>query len=143
MSKVLAKVLDSKINEKGWLVANVRFNRKAPPVGETVTVKWGSTRTLAQNSLYWVYLTWLINEAGLKDLGHFSTQALHEDLKAALIANKIYDAGRFKVIEEATTTTMDIPEFSEYFKIADEFIKDFFHIDTTPFWEMHKEYSLN
>lgn len=134
----MARVLETKTNEKGWLVGQIRFNKKIPAKGELLTIKWGSVRTLPQNSLYWVYLNWLINN-GLKEYGHFCAQALHENLKAYFLAEKIMVKGQFVAIEEPTTTTLGKSEFSEYFDRCDKFISDFFHIDTSPFWEMYKK----
>ena len=143
MPRVKAKVLAIKTDENGHLLAKLRFNKKLPPVDILVTVKWGSERTLSQNSLYWKYLNWVIDSGGLKDKGHFDPYALHLDLKAHFIAEKIFDKGKFKAIEEATTTTMTKSEFSEYFDAVDRFMWDFFEINTAPFWETYKkDYSL-
>lgn len=139
MPKVQAKILSSTIDEHGHLIGKVQFNRKMPKKGELFIAKWGAKRSLSQNSFYWVFLNWLIEHAELKDQGHFSEQALHENLKAHFISEKIFDRGQFKAIEEATTTTMNKVEFSNYFEKIDHFMQDFFNIDTGPFWKTHRE----
>ena len=142
MPKVKARVIKIK-TEGGKLLAVVQFNGKLPKPGEVLTIKWGVIRSLPQNSLYWLYLTWLINEGGLKDQGHFSADALHLDLKSHFLAEKIFDKGKFKAIEDGTTTDMDRAEFSEYFDKIDHFMQEFFKINTVPFWyEYKKDYAV-
>ncbi len=133
MPKVKGKVLSLR-TENAQFIATIQLNEKIPKIGETVTIKWGSTRTLAQNALYWVYLDWIINEGGLKNQGHFSPEALHLDLKAHFLSEKIMDKGKFKAIEEATTTTLGKSEFGEYFDKCDKFFQEFFNINTAEFW---------
>ena len=140
MPKVFCKIINTRKDEDGSIFIEAQCNKLMPKKGEYATLKWGSTRSLAQNSLYWVYLTWVINEGGLKDQGHFSEQALHENLKAHFVAEKIFTKGEFKAIEEATTATMNKTEFGEYFQKVDDFINEFFETSTAPFWDIHKEH---
>ena len=142
MPKVAGSVLATKIVDNAML-AKVQLNGKLPPIGEKITVKWGSRRTLSQNSLYWVFLNWLINDAGLKDMGHFSPEALHIDLKTYILSEKVFDKGKFKAIEEASTADLTKTDFVEYLSRVNEVIKDVFEIDTSPFWREYQEvYSL-
>jgi len=140
MPKVKARILSQRI-EGRKLLATVQFDKKCPPDGGLCTVKWGSQRTGSQNSLYWLFLSWLIEHGGLKEHGHFSADALHEDLKAHFIAEKVFDRGRFKVLEteDPTTTDMTKSEFGEYMDKVDEFARDFFEVDTDGFWQEYRQ----
>ena len=137
--RVKAKVLATKVTPDG-LLAKLQFNGKLPSVGSYVSVRWGSKRTLSQNSLYWVYLTWLINDAGLKDQGHFDPQALHDNLKKHFLSTKILSKGVFKALDEGSTTDLNKMEFGEYLTKIDQFIVSFFGIDTSSFWAEHEEF---
>ena len=125
--------------KEGKLLAVLECNEKAPRKDDIVTVKWGSTRTNAQNALYWVYLNWLINHGGLKEQGHFSAEALHIDLKTHFLAEKIMDKGQFREIEEPTTTILGKTEFSEYVTKVGDFCREFFEVDDSAFWQEQRQ----
>src|SRR3990167_4301197 len=133
MPKVSGRVRAFKVEDRKFIVT-LELNEKTPKIGEKVTVKWGSTRTLSQNALYWVYLNWIINEGNLKEQGHFSADALHLDLKTYFLAEKIMDKGQFKAVEEPTTTTLGKAEFGEYIDKIDHFVQEFFGVKTDEFW---------
>ena len=121
------------------MIATIQCNQKIPKISAIVNISWGSTRTHAQNALYWLYLSWLIDHGGLKDQGHFSPDALHLDLKTHFLAEKIMDKGQFKAIEEPTTTTLGKAEFGEFFDRCDHFVQEFFGISTAAFWQEYKD----
>lgn len=141
MPRVAGKVTQIQALPAG-LFAVIRLDGKLPRVGDEVTLKWGSVRTHSQNALYWVYLNWLINEGGLRNQGHFTAEALHLDLKAHFLSAKIFSKGQFEALEEATTTDLGKAEFGEYFDKVNEFMKDFFNVDTAPFWSENADRKL-
>lgn len=138
MPKIKGRVQQVGIKD-GKRVAVIELNEKMPSKGEIVTVKWGSTRTVSQNALYWKYLTWMIQHGGLRDHGHFDPQALHDNLKAHFLAEKIMEKGEFKAVEEPTTTLLGKAEFGEYFDKVDAFMREFFNLDPQPFWDEYGE----
>lgn len=134
MPKIKAKMLGSK-QDGSKLLGTLQFDGKVPPRDAIVSVKWGSSRSNPQNSLYWAFLNWCIKEGGLKrDHGYYSVDGLHENLKAHFLAEKTFTKGQFKAIEDATTTDLTKSEFSEYFEAVEHFMRDFFGIDTAEFW---------
>ena len=138
MPKIKGKVTANEITQD-QMFTTIQMNGKVPPTGEMVMVKWGSQRTLSQNSLYWLFLNWLINDAGLKEQGHFSPDALHIDLKTHLLAEKIFDRGKFRAIEEASTAELNKSEFAEYLMRVDEAVQEIFEIDTSSFWKEYEQ----
>jgi len=125
MPKVNGKVLASKIDENGRMLAKIQLDGKLPKTGELVSVKWGSKHSDNQRGLYFVFLQWLI-DVKLKDWGHYSTYALHEDLKAAL--------------KEESIAQFNKMEMGEWVEKVNLFAIERFEIDTSPFW---KDYEKN
>lgn len=133
MPTVKARVRSHEFRD-GKLFVTMQFNEKIPRISEFVIVRWGSVRTNSQNNLYWLFLDWLIRHGGLKDQGHFSPEALHLDLKAHFLSEKILSKGEFKALDEATTTTLGKTEFGEYLEKVNQFMIEFFKVDTSSFW---------
>jgi len=139
MPKIKAKVLATKVDENGRMLAKIQCNEKLPPLNAPIEIRYGSKRSLAQNAFLWTYYTWLINHAGMTDHGFFCPEALHVSLKAHFLAEKIMSRGEFKAIEEGSTATLNKLEFGQYIEKIDNFIVDFFGIDTSPFWEEYEK----
>ena len=77
-------------------------------------------------------------------MGHFSVDALHENLKKELLSQKKLDKGVFKIVETGSTTDLNKMEFGEYFEAVDQFVVSFFGIDTSGFWQTYAiEYGDN
>jgi len=135
--RVKGKVLAVKDN-----LIKVECDRRVPPAGTYIDIRWGSQRTLDQNSLYWLYLTWILEEGRLREEhGYQTPDVLHDNLKAHFLSDKIMTKDGFKAIETRSSTELTKVEFGEYFEKCDEFFNNFFGIDTTPFWVEYKDYS--
>ena len=138
MPKVKGRVLKTKA-EDGKFQALIQLNGKLPAVNEICTLKWGATRSLSQNSFLWVYYNWLIDHGGMKEHGHFCAQALHDDMKAHFLAEKIMSKGQFVAIEEGTTTQLNKVEFGEFMDKISAFLQDFLGVDSSPFFEEYRK----
>lgn len=138
MPRVKGRVIKTKA-EDGKFQALIQLNGKLPKEGEIVTVKWGSTRTLSQNSLLWVYYNWLIDHGGMKEHGHFCAQALHDDMKAHFLAEKVMSKGQFVAIEEGTTTQLNKVEFSDFMEKISNFLMEFLGVDSSLFFEEYRK----
>ena len=138
--RIKGKILATKIDEKGRMLAKVQCNGKMPPVNAPIEIRYGSKRSLEQNAFLWVYYTWLVEHGGLKDHGFFCPESIHSSLKARFLSEKVMSKGEWKNIVEGSSTTLTRSEFSSYMDKIDQFICDFFEISTTPFFE---EYDRN
>jgi len=136
--RVKAKVLKTKIVD-GQLLARLQFNKKLPRVGEIVTVKWGSTRTLQQNAFLWTYYSWLLKHGGIQEHGFFCVEAIHSSMKAHFLSEKIMTKGEWKAVEEGSSTLLNKLEFGEFMERIDSFIVSFFGIDTSAFWQEYEK----
>ncbi len=137
--RIKGKVLATKIDEQGRFLIKVQCNRKFPPKGAIIDIRFGSLRSLPQNRLYFKYLHFLIEDCNLKEHGQYSVQGLHENLKSYVLSEKLFDKGAWKSIETATTTDLTRSEFSNYFDIVDKVVQDTFGVDTADFWQNYAE----
>ena len=132
--KATAKILARKDN-----LLKIKVDGGDWHVDEIISIRKGSQRTLPQNALYWTFLHWLIDKAGLKNHGHFSEDALHENLKQHLLSSKELADGTFKAFETGSTTDLSKQEFGEYIEKVDFFMQDFFKINTSEFWDIYNK----
>lgn len=89
-------------------------------------------RTIQQNKFYWAFLQWLIAPTGgnLREQGHFSADALHQDLKSWY--QETYQADLSGI--DFSTADLGIMEFSEYFmRVELNLVNQFFGVDTSQF----------
>lgn len=106
------------------MLIKAQLNGKLPPVKALISVKWGAKHTDSQRGFYFVFLQWLI-DVDLKSKGHYTTYALHENLKKALKEESIADFNKM--------------EMGDWMDKVVEFAEDFFEIDTKPFFEDYRK----
>jgi len=115
-------------------LAKIEVDTDKLKAGMPITVTTGKKRSNKCNAFYWLYLTYTINECGLKEKGFFCPEALHASLKAHFLSEKILDKGKFKLMSEGTTTELCSKEMTAYLEKVDLFICDFFGVDTSAFF---------
>lgn len=116
----------------------VSLNRKIPSKGELCTLEWGKKRTNDQNSLYWKFLTWLMEDCGLKE--QYDTEdELHEQFKGRFLVKMVEsELGLLTVIR--STKDLDTAEFHEYIEKINNILPKYLNIDPSPFWEEYEFY---
>ena len=126
-----------KIIETGQDTVYIKLSEKSNfKLGEEVVVnKPKKIRTLKQNATYWLYLSWCICPYGgcLQSLGHFSAEALHNDIKEWIKATHEHD---FKMDKRFTTTELTRKEFTQFWEFVNqELMVEILGVDTSPFWK--------
>lgn len=132
MPKISGKVVRN-VDKDGKMFTVIQCNGKWPKIGENVTIKFGATRSLSQNALYFVFLQWLLDN-GLKD-EYGTTDELHESLKAAFLS-KTNSLGLLKI---GSTTELGKAEFGEYMDKVNLAMAENCGIDTSEFWKSYEE----
>lgn len=97
-------------------------------------------RTLKQNAMYWAYLTWTIHPLGgnLQEKGHFSTDALHENVKAWIESTHSHD---FLIDKKFSTAGLDKKDFGRFFDLVNaELMIEKLELDTSPFFDDYERY---
>lgn len=137
MPKVTGKVIKAGIKD-GKLLCLLQMNGRIPKPDEWVICKWGRTRTLSQNALLWVFYDWLMDDCGLKD-EYATSEELHETFKAAFLSKKHFTPSGKIILKIGSTTTLNKQEFSDFLEKINNALIDWNGIDTSPFWQEHKE----
>ncbi len=132
MPKVSGTVLGVAIIE-GKMLMKAELNGRLPKKGDLITVRFGKVRSNEQNSLYWLYLTFLLNDADLKS-EYLTIEELHEMLKATFLSKRVFH-GKKEFIHVGSTTTLDKHAFGEYMERIDKAMTEYHHISTAAFWE--------
>jgi hypothetical protein len=137
MPKVSGKVIKAGIKDSKML-ALIQLNGKLPKIGESIICKWGRTRSLSQNALYWVFLDFLMNDCGMKD-EYSTSDELHETFKAAFLSKKRFGLNGQEFLQINSTTTLGKLEFGEYLEKINKACIDWFGIETSLFWKDYQE----
>ena len=128
-----ARVLETKITHDGKFMAELQFNRKMPKVGELIKCKWGRVRSLKQNSIYWLLLSWYIEEGGMQDMGYMTKEDIHEAMKGRFLMKMETDKNGIKYYKECSTTELTVDEFMEYIDKVEKTIQEYCNISAAGF----------
>jgi hypothetical protein len=111
-------------------------------LGEEVTVsKAKKIRTPKQNALLWVFYEWVIDPFGgdLQSQGHFSKDALHDNVKEWI---KMVHPQQFKAFKEFSTTTLTKREFGLFFDlIKQDLFVEILGVDISGFERDYERFS--
>lgn len=116
---------------------SVRFEKIVNiPEGTTVEVQRPrKQKTDQQRKIYFAFLDWCIRH-GLKNKGHYSVDAVHNDIK-----EWVRDVHRVDFRPEWEFSELTEPEFRFYFDLVNlEFMIEFMELDTSQFWEDYEQY---
>ena len=136
--KVSAKVLQTKIMPDGGMLAKIRLNGKLPPKGTIISCKWGKTRSNKQNSIYWLILTWYI-ENGMQDMGYMTKDELHEAMKSKFLTENYTDPNGITYSRTKSTTELTVDEFMAYIEKIEHCILEYCQISSVGFWQEHAD----
>ncbi len=136
--KIKAIVTHAVTLEDGSKYATMKCNGKLPKVGDTITLSWGRARSLKQNSIYWLLLTFYMEDCGLKD-EYLDTQELHEVLKGRFLAKKVTDKHGMNYIKIGSTTDLTCDAFMEYIEKCERAIQEYHGISAAPFWATYAQ----
>lgn len=111
-------------------------------MGEQVNIsKAKKIRSLKQNALYWVFLTWLINPFGgdLQSQGHFSVDSLHDNIKEWI---KMTHPHQFNVDKKFSTAELSKKDFGLFFDLVkQELFTEILGVDILGFEKDYEKYS--
>jgi len=113
---------------------------KLPKEGTVVNISWGKIRSIKQNNLYWQFLTWLIEEGGMKEQGYMFPEELHESLKGRLLSTIVTSKAGFDTRVIKSTTDLTADEFLSYIEKCEHLLKEYCGVSAREFWT---EYANN
>ena len=136
--KIRGKVLSTKIDEKGRMLAEVQCDKKLPPDGTSITLSFGKKRSNDANAYYWKYLEFLM-EAGMGE-EYLTSESLHEVLKGRFLCKKKTDKHGMIYIVVSSTTELDTYAFTEYLDKIDKAMNEYQGIDSSPFQQDYQDF---
>ena len=107
MPKITAKVLNTKVDAQGRLLAIINCDKKSPDKDTTVEVEWGNTRTQQMNKLYFACLKIISDYTG------HTKEELHSWCAHKFLGHKIEVLGE-EFIYSPSTRNLRIDAFSTY-----------------------------
>ena len=139
--KVYGIVKQSNTLDDGSMYCTIKCDGKRPDVDTLVELRWGRIRSTPQNSLYWLYLTFLLDTC-LRAEGYESVDELHEVFKGKFLSERKEAKGGIKTIIIKSTTELTTDEFSAYIDKIDRLMANFGYL-TQPFWSEYKKGGSN
>lgn len=94
------------------------------PVYEVIIRLHRNKRTLAQNNLYWMWMTEISKHVFFSTGKRFSPEDIHEWFKDQFLGKRAVQINGITTIVTRSTTKLKIPEFTEYLQRIEHYARD-------------------